>query len=165
MKRILLTVIALFILSAPAHAQDFMEQNKDLDITEQPICTTIRNEATFRIYGGISTDYFVFNDQGDKTRHVSTIRLEAAGSTDPKTGQLTDRADICASGPFYPGRQLDLTLRTLFPVFSCKTRIDKGEIVIKAERKADDSGVDMWAECYNIDGTKTTKPEAIKNTP
>ena len=114
---------------------------------------------------GISTDYFVFNDQGDKTRHVSTIRLEAAGSTDPKTGQLTDRADICASGPFYPGRQLDLTLRTLFPVFSCKTRIDKGEIVIKAERKADDSGVDMWAECYNIDGTKTTKPEAIKNTP
>jgi hypothetical protein len=38
-------------------------------------------------------------------------------------------------------------LRTLVPVFSCKTRIDQGEIVIKGHRKPE-GGAETWAECF-----------------
>lgn len=125
------------MISMPAHAQE---------IVQDPICFVVRNEANFMVYGNFGTDYYTRPD-GIKARHRSNFRFDPAGSFDSE-GYESDRAEFCSYGPFYPGRKLELVLRTLFPVFSCKTRIDQGEIVIKGKRKADDSGVDMWAECY-----------------
>jgi hypothetical protein len=54
---------------------------------------------------------------------------------------------------------LTLRLRTLFPVFECKTRVDTGqEILLKSERRADDTGVQMWAECFDKDSNRTPRP-------
>ena len=130
--------------------------NSTLDIVEEPICFTLRNEADYGVAGNLVTDKYMRPD-GVVTRHRSNFRFEPAGSLD-EDGNPSDRADFCSYGPFMPDRQLELTLRSLFPIFSCKTRVDQGEIVIKGQRRDDDSGMQTWAECYNVDGRITGQP-------
>jgi len=113
---------------------------------KDPICFKLRNEAPYKVYGDFRTDYFIGTD-GTKARHRSNFRLDEAGATDPEKGFPTDMAEFCSYGPFLPERKLLLTLRTLIPIFSCKTRIDQGEIVIKGYRKPE-GGTETWAECY-----------------
>ena len=145
-------------LSFPQLAAAQPVDNSKLDIVQDPICFALRNEADFRVYGKFSTDRYTRTD-GVTTRHRSNFRLEKAGTKDEETGAYKDRSEYCTYGPFLPNRQLILTIRTLVPVFECKTRVDtRQEIVIKAERKADDSGVNTWAECFNADGSKSGKP-------
>ncbi len=136
---ILMSFVAVFTAGFPV-------RGSAQDIVSDPICFNVRNDANFTVYGNLGTDYYTTPD-GIKARHRSNFRLEAKGEIDEE-GYPADRAEFCSYGPFYPGRKLEFVLRTLFPVFSCMTRIDQGEIVIKGKRKADDSGVDMWAECY-----------------
>lgn len=134
----MIALIALLILlPCTAGAQE---------ITSEPICFTVRNTANYKVYGSFVTDYYTSPD-GIRARHTSNFRLEEAGAKDPKEGYPTDAAEFCSYGPFFPGRQLELVLRTLVPIFSCKTAIGVGEIVIKGERLPDDSGVKTWAEC------------------
>lgn len=132
-------ILSLFLLltAFPVHAQE---------ITKEPICFMVKNTAAFKVMGSFVTDYYTAPD-GSRARHTSNFRLDEAGSKDPKEGYPTDRAEFCSYGPFYEDRQLELVLRTIIPVFSCKTSVELGEIVIKGERKPDDSGVKMWAEC------------------
>ncbi|MGH1377821.1 MAG: hypothetical protein ACRBB3_03280 [Alphaproteobacteria bacterium] len=137
MKHLYPILIALSIYSSPAHSQE---------ITSQPICFTIRNEAPYKVYGEISTDYATAPD-GTKARHTGTFRLEEPGTRDKDKGHPLDVSEFCSSGPFYPGRQLELTIRTLLPIFSCKTNIEVGEIVIKGHRKKE-GGTKTWAVCY-----------------
>lgn len=136
-----LTLFTLFYVSASALAQ-----NENLDIVSEPICFSVRNEAPYKVYGNIQTDEFTRPD-GIKTRHRSNFRLEPAGEIDPETGYAADRAEFCSYGPFLPGRKLYFVIRTLVPIFSCHTRIDQGEIVIKGYRKPD-GGTETFAECY-----------------
>ena len=144
-----------FALPQMAAAQPV--DNAQLDIVEEPICFALRNDNDFEVLGKISTDRYTRPD-GIVTRHRSNFRLRPAGSTDPH-GAADDRSEFCSYGPFLPGRQLILTLRTLVPLFECRTRVDTGqEIVIRGRRNEDDSGYDLWAECFNIDGSKTGKP-------
>lgn len=124
-----------------------MAQQLSLDgeIVSEPICFNVKNTADHMIFGTIGTNYYVAAD-GTQARHRSTFRLEAAGTKD-KEGYPADIAEFCSYGPFFEGRKLELMLRTLFPVFSCYTHIEQGDIVIKSERKEDDSGNRIWAEC------------------
>lgn len=122
-----------------------MAQNEGLDIVSEPICFTVRNEAPYKVYGNFATDQYT-RDDGVKTRHRSNFRLDEPGSKDEK-GYPSDRAEFCSYGPFMPGRKLELTLRTLFPIFSCRTKIDQGEIVIKGRHKPE-GGAETWAECF-----------------
>lgn len=146
--------IALMGLVWPLSAQ---AQNEDLDIVDEPLCFVVRSEAPYSTLGSLITAEFTRPD-GIVARHRSNFRFEAAGSVD-EDGNPSDRAEFCSYGPFMPDRQLELTLRTLFPIFSCKTRIDQGEIVIKGYRKPEGGAV-TWAECYNADGSKTGEPVA-----
>lgn len=116
------------------------------EITDEPICFTIRNEAPYKVYGDVATDYFT-TPEGTQARHTGTFRLEAAGTVDKITGYRKDITEFCSSGPFYPGRQMALRLRTLIPIFSCKTSIEVGEIVIHG-RFEDDGTTKTWATCY-----------------
>jgi len=139
--RFLITFIATTLLfCAPAIAQ-----NENLDITSKPICFVVRNEAPYKAYGSFRTDFFTRED-GIRARHTSNFRLEEAGAKDEE-GRPADIAEFCSYGPFLPGRKLEFTLRTLVPIFSCKTKIDQGEIVIKGFRKPE-GGTETWAECY-----------------
>ncbi len=116
------------------------------EITGQPICFTVRNEAPYRVYGEVSTDYYTAPD-GSKARHTGTFRLEKAGTKREGKDHFIDRSEFCSSGPFYSGRQLEITLRTLIPTFSCKTNIELDEIVIKGRIK-EDGTTKTWAICY-----------------
>ena len=136
-----LILLLCLILPAAAYAQ-----NENLDVTDEPICFSIRNEASYKVYGVIRTAHFVRED-GIKTRHSANFRLDPPGSTEPKTGNLTDRTEFCSYGPFLPGRKLSFELRTLVPIFSCQTKIDQGEIVVKGFYK-EEGGTETWAECY-----------------
>lgn len=143
-------------------------QNESLDIVQQPICFAVVNTANHMVNGSFATDYY-FRPADDKApatkaKHRSNFRLQAKGSIDERTGKPNDRAEFCSYGPFLPNRMLTLTLRALFPVFECRTRVDTGqEIIIKSERRADDTGVQTWAECFRADGTKTGKPGIVSN--
>lgn len=140
-----MVLIALFVtgFGLPASAQELA---REPDIVKDPICFLVRNSADFTMYGNFGTDYYT-DPAGTLARHRSNFRLEAAGSINEE-GYPTDRAEFCSYGPFYPGRKLNLQIRTLFPVFSCKTRIDQGEIVLRAKRKPSDNGYDYYADCY-----------------
>ena len=119
------------------------------EITDEPICFTLRNDANHRVYGSVSTAY-VTNQYGLKIHYDGSFRLEAKGTTDPETGYEKDITEFCSSGPFFPGRKLEITLRTLIPVFSCKSSVEVGEIVIHSQTIMKD-GVEvkkMWATCY-----------------
>ncbi len=137
MRRIVFSLLLAGVFPCSAYAQD---------ITSTPICFSIRNEAPYKVYGDVSTDYYTRPD-GTKTRHVGTFRLEKEGSESEDGQTLTDRTRVCSQGPFYPGKQLEITIRTLLPIFSCKTSVELGEIVIKGEIK-DDGSSRTWAVCY-----------------
>lgn len=137
MKHLYPAFLLFFFYAAPAIAQE---------ITPQPICFTIRNEAPYRVYGDVTTNFYTTPD-GTEARHTGTFRLNKAGARHKKKGYPLDVAEFCSSGPFYPGRQLEITLRTFVPIFSCKTSIEVGEIVIKGQYKKE-GGVRTWAVCY-----------------
>lgn len=121
---------------------------KAQEITAEPICFTIRNSADHRVYGEVGT-HSVTTPDGQKIHHTGSFRLEASGELHKEKGYLMDRTEFCSSGPFYPGRQLEFVLRTLFPVFSCKFTPELGEIVIQSKKiKKDGVAVTkMWANC------------------
>lgn len=141
MKHILAALVLLTLCPLPAKAQEMTGE-----IVQEPLCFKVRNEAPYKIYGNFGTDYYVAED-GTRARHRSNFRLEEAGAKDPQTGEAADAAEFCSYGPFYPDRKLELVLRTLVPIFSCKTKIDQGEIVVKGYRKPE-GGTNTYAECY-----------------
>src|SRR5262245_41115502 len=136
MKRFLLAATILAIFPINTHAQD---------IVSEPLCFVVRNEAPYKIYGNFGTDYYT-TPEGKKARHRSNFRLDEPGAKDEQ-GNPADRAEFCSYGPFYPDRKLELVLRTLVPIFSCMTRIDQGEIVIKGYKKPE-GGTNTYAECF-----------------
>ena len=137
MKKLFAFIFLSSLSPAPIMAQE---------VLSSPICVNIRNEAPYRVYGQVATDYYTTPD-GTKARHTGTFRLEKKDTYDKKRDLLTDRTQICSSGPFYPGRQLELTLRTLIPIFSCKTSIEYGEIVIQGQIKKDGTSK-TWVNCF-----------------
>ena len=58
-----------------------------------------------------------------------------------------ERSEFCTYGPFFDGMKQELVLRSLVPIFSCKTRVDQGEIVIQGRAKPE-GGTETWAVCY-----------------
>jgi len=127
MKRFSLFVLTLFVLS-PAHAQIKLPSGtgKEGEILSKPICSWLNNRSDQTILGTLSTASQKI-DSGDVVKHRDTFRL-AAG----------ERKQFCAAGPFYEGQRLELILRTVIPLFTCKTKIDK-EIFLDA--KPDENGV------------------------
>lgn len=159
MKNIALMTVFFAVFMSVFTGREAFAQNENLDIVSEPICFILRNEADYQVLGDFTTAEFTRPD-GIVTNHRSNFRLDKAGSKNPENGYPSDRAEFCSYGPFLADRQLRFRLRTLFPIFHCKTRVDLGqEIVIKGQRRADDSGVITWAECFNPDGSKTGKPE------
>lgn len=140
MKHTYILPLAVLTLALP------LQNAKAQEITTQPICFTIVNHAPYKVYGQVATDYYT-TPNGTKARHTGTFRLEAAGTLHKEKGYPLDRSEFCSSGPFYPNRQMELTLRTLVPIFSCKTNIELDDINIRGQIKEDGSAK-TWAECY-----------------
>jgi len=150
MKKMLLLTLLLWPaaafaqgLPAPPSLPSFQDQRAA--VSGSPQCFIVRNTTPNKVFGHIETDFFP-RDDGLKTRHRSTFKLLPLGERDKKSGDFLDRAQFCTTGPFYPGGKVVLELKTLFPVFSCKTRVDQGEILIESLRI--DGDYELWATCY-----------------
>lgn len=98
------------------------------------VCGVIRSTIPFKIYGTLSTDV-AGQKEGVDVRHKSAFSLTE--------GQ---RIEVCSQGPFYEGERLELTLKTMFPVFSCRTKIDR-EITLSVTPRMG-GGYDYNATCF-----------------
>ena len=116
-----------YIVTTPTKPEAMGEVSKD------PECFNIINKAPYTIFGSIYTNFYIRAD-GIKTRHKSNFRLEA-----------DNYAQFCTYGPFYDGHKVELVIRTLVPVFDCKTGIG-GDITIYGRHKAE-GGTETWATC------------------
>jgi hypothetical protein len=130
--RYFLILIAL-LFSAPAFAQNAVPGQHG-EITKQPICSKLTNRSTVNIQGSISLATQILPN-GDPQQFSDNFKLA------PK-----EQREVCASGPFYEGRRIELTIRTLIPLFSCKTALGK-EIFLDMGEDAD--GTKRYsATCY-----------------
>lgn len=116
---VLLPVTSALAQSAPP-VRGPSGSGKEGEIISRPICSWLTNRSDQTILGTIATASQRLPD-GSEAEHRDNFRL-AAG----------ERQKICAAGPFFEGQRLELTLRTLMPLFSCKTKIDR-EIFLDAK--------------------------------
>lgn len=135
--RFTLIILLGFLIAVPLSSVTAQEDNPFLvteptrpsaegEVTSQPYCFNLINQASYSVSGNIATNYFTRPD-GIRARHRSNFRLEAKG-----------RKEFCTSGPFYDGYKVELTLRTLVPIFSCKTTVT-GDVWIYGRQEADGS--------------------------
>lgn len=120
----------LLCLGSAAQAQ---EDFKLGEILPSPQCFNIVNEAPYGVYGSLTTGKYQ-TPQGVIAHHRSNFRLE------PGMQQ-----QFCTTGPMYPDGKLELTLRSLVPLFTCHTGIN-GDVVIHGDKKPDGT-IKTWADC------------------
>lgn len=112
--------LMLLVLSATSAFAQVPSRQTAGEIVSKPICTYLVNRSDQTIMGSIATKSQTLAD-GTVAAHTDNFKL-AAG----------DRRQFCAAGPFFEGQRLELTLRTLIPLFSCYTKIDR-EIYLDAK--------------------------------
>lgn len=130
--RFFLLMACFVVMSSAVYAQD--------NITAAPICGKLVNVSEYTVRGSIATDRTVYNDPNDPVRDGTMSRHQSNFVLKPG-----EKFDVCSTGPFYPGMKLELMLRTLVPVFTCKTALG-GDILIKGEY-GEDGQYKSWAEC------------------
>jgi len=118
----------LFGIATPASAQTPL-LGRDGEITPYPICSHLINRSTVTMYGSLET---MPQDIDGKSVHQDSNFKLAPG----------EKREFCASGPFYAGQKLELTIRTLIPMFSCKTGIAKD---IYLDMQEDDDGTKTYS--------------------
>lgn len=118
---------ALILLTSASHTARAGE------VTPFEECATLRNMSDQSIMGVVRTAPFK-TTTGDPKRHEATFRLEA-----------DETAQICSKGPFYEGYKIELMIRTIIPLFTCKTRLS-GDIMLR-KKQNDDGTTKLYAEC------------------
>ncbi|PZQ48635.1 MAG: hypothetical protein DI551_01310 [Micavibrio aeruginosavorus] len=127
--------LTALLLVFPAFAQPMLSSGgKEGEILTKPVCSAITNRSDQSMTGTIATAPQKIAS-GDIVRHRDNFKL-APG----------EKKQFCATGPFFEGRRLEITLRTLIPLFTCKTKIDR-EIFLDAEY-IDDETRKLSATCY-----------------
>ncbi len=90
-----------------------LNAGKEGEIATSPLCSALINRSDQTILGTLSTATQTI-ETGETVKHQNNFRL-AAG----------EKMEFCSTGPFYEGRRLAIVLRTLIPLFECKTMIDE----------------------------------------
>ena len=138
--RFLFCFTLIILLPSPVKADPFLvseEVNEEAlgPVIENPICFNVLNKAPYSVFGTIQTAEYVRSD-GIKTRHRSNFRIE--------TNHMTE---FCSRGPFFEGQKLEIILKSLVPIFSCKTKIT-GDLIVQGETKPE-GGTKTWVDCIN----------------
>lgn len=121
------------LVAAPAFAQVPSRQPAG-EITTKPMCGKLVNRSAQTIMGTIATKSQRL-PSGDMAAHQENFKLLSG-----------EERELCTTGPFFEGRRLELTLRTLIPLFSCYTKIDR---TVYLDAKPDDTGFKkLSATCY-----------------
>ena len=103
------------------------------DVTPFKECATIINSANQQVMGVIKTESFKF--QGKIIRHEKNFNL--------KDGETVA---VCSTGPFFPGYKLELTIRTIMPLFTCHTRLS-GNIYLRSKWDDKNNVRILYADC------------------
>ena len=100
------------LMPAMLSAQTLREQGKEGEILDTPICSKLINRSDQAIMGTLLTAAQTL-ESGDSVRHRDNFKLEAGAEK-----------DFCVAGPFYEGRRVEIILRTVIPLFTCRTKLD-----------------------------------------
>lgn len=120
----LLLVLLMSLLPATAKAAD---------VTPFKECGTLVNSAGQIVMGVVKTESFMFQKQ--ILRHEKNFSLEDG-----------ETVEVCSTGPFFPGYKVELTIRTIMPLFTCQTRLS-GNIYLR-KKWDDENGVYiLYADC------------------
>lgn len=103
------------------------------EVTPFEECATLRNMSDQTIMGVIRTAPFKVKG-GAPQRHEGPFRLEEG-----------ETVQICSTGPFYDGYKVELVLRTIIPLFTCKTRLS-GDIMLRKTETAE-GYTKLYADC------------------
>lgn len=123
-RKILIAAISWVMLTPPSLAGD---------VSPFQECATLRNMSDQTIIGVVRTAPFK-TINGAVQRHEGSFRLE------------TDEAvKICSTGPFYDGYKVELTLKTIMPLFTCKTRLS-GDIMLR-KTTTKEGFTKLYADC------------------
>lgn len=135
MQNLLAAIAFSLILAVPAYAQGTPPQRQpEGEIVSKPICSAIINRSGQTIMGTLSTASQRLAD-GTNARQTNNFKLLSM-----------EKKEFCTTGPFYEGRRIEIVLRTLVPLFNCKTKADR-EIFLDA--KPNEDGVTkLSATCY-----------------
>lgn len=131
--RCFISLLFLCFFSIPSLAQEYLDQ---------PICFKLVNNAPYGVYGDVKTAPDTYkgeqpNITSRKISHTATFRLKEG-----------ENMPVCTTGPLFAGNKVLITLRTLVPIFECKSAIYHGaEIKIQGSRKKDGFGTETWVEC------------------
>lgn len=122
-----------FLIVPPVYAQ-VPSREPAGEITTRPMCGKLVNRSEQTIMGTIATKSQRL-PSGDMAAHQENFKLLSG-----------EERELCTTGPFFEGRRLELTLRTLIPLFSCYTKIDR---TIYLDAKPDETGFKkLSATCY-----------------
>lgn len=103
------------------------------EVTPFEECANLRNMTDQTIMGVVRTAPFKATT-GNVQRHEGSFRLEP-----------DEMATICSKGPFYDGYRVELVIRTIIPLFTCKTRLS-GEIYLR-KTESKEGITKLYAEC------------------
>lgn len=95
-------------------------------ISPEPLCLVLKNATSDEVLGHVETAEF-YDDAGKLSWHKSNFRLR---STEDQT--------ICSTGPFFDGYQLRVVVKTLIPLYSCLTEMNK---TITIQRRKNPLGI------------------------
>ncbi|MCB1558575.1 MAG: hypothetical protein KDJ50_06600 [Alphaproteobacteria bacterium] len=111
----------------------FPIETKAGDVTPFDECANLRNMSNQTIMGVVRTAPFK-STVGEVERHEGSFRLEP-----------DEIATICSQGPFYDGYRVELIIRTIIPLFTCKTRLS-GDIYLR-KTETEDGITKLYADC------------------
>jgi hypothetical protein len=127
MTKLIFLALLLFMTLALPHA------GWAADVTPFKECATLVNSANQQVMGVIKTESYMF--KGQVLRHEKNFNLQDG-----------ETVAVCSTGPFFPGYKVELTIRTIMPLFNCQTRLS-GNIYLRSKWD-DENGVQiLYADC------------------
>jgi len=103
------------------------------DVSPFQECGTLVNSAGQQVMGVVKTESYMF--RGQILRHEKNFNLQDG-----------ETVEVCSTGPFFSGYKVELTIRTIMPLFTCQTRLS-GNIYLR-KKWDDENGVNvLYADC------------------
>lgn len=128
MKALFLNLFLLFVLVFPVQANA-------QEITKETFCFWIINDSDHAVFGKVVTGKRPDNGE----RYSSAFRLQPSGTVREEDDVALDSTQVCTNGPFMKGRTLELSIVTIFPVYTCKTKVELGDVRISSTDNPDGS--------------------------
>ncbi|MGE4313652.1 MAG: hypothetical protein AB7E85_05205 [Pseudobdellovibrionaceae bacterium] len=122
----LAATLMLFSFSAQAQSEKARKSSYHDPplLSNSPMCLQIVNDAAYTVFGSVES-------KPHETAKREFIHYKSNFKLNPGKA-----SKACSTGPFYPNYTLRFVIRTLVPVFTCRTHLN-GTIRITGKENAD----------------------------